>query len=159
MRQPELAMEREPAPAIRDEQHGVVEAVAVALMDAEDDVDLQLARELSQRRNLGTVERRAVLEQTAEQGLGRFVVPDRDGGSLVQPQRIARQPGLREDNEAGTLGGGLPQKRLRLRDAVGKIEEHRGGLNQSDAQRVHGISWLDGADQTAAAAGVSGAPN
>ena len=105
-----------------------VEAAALLLAQAHDDHDAVLLGRL--RDALGL--RRAVDQRVVVVALDELHAP----GGRVEPDepRVAGQPGFRERDQLGAMGGGLRDQADRLVDRRVEVEEHGCGLDRGRAE-------------------------
>src|SRR5258708_36306985 len=88
-----------------------------------------IAGSLGQHLCFVTLNRQAVSSQFPEDFFGRFVIPKRSAGTIVEPCWIAWQPGFAEDDELRALLRGFAYVLDGPREACFKVHEDRRGLN------------------------------
>ena len=136
-RRHELPVPRQDRSFGPDDQVRVVErpvsgAVGHALVNADDYHHAVLPRRAAKTIGLRAGDDGAVLDQARVGLLRGGMVPIRRSGTEVEPGGIARQPGLAERHEPGTLTGGLADQTDRLVDRLLQIEENGGRLGDRD---------------------------
>ena len=104
-----------------------------ALVDAQQQDDVMLARFVAQLSHLGAVQGHAVGDQAGVEFLGRRVIPTGVIDGVIQPGRVAGEEGLAESGQLGAARSRLADQRAGCRDGLAQIIIDGARLNNGDA--------------------------